>query len=69
MTLKYLLLMAISHITLQRSQQAPSANSHSTNKMGRAAYDTTYICSTKDSAAEDAIAMHRAKAAEAAVST
>jgi mannose-1-phosphate guanylyltransferase len=36
--------------------------------MGRGAYDTTYVCSTKDSAAAVAIAMHDANAAEAAVS-
>ena len=68
MTLEYLLLMAISHITLQRSQQSTHSTQPFTKKMGRAAYDTTYVCNTKDSAAEDAIAMHNAKAAEAAVS-
>jgi uncharacterized protein YuzE len=37
--------------------------------MGRGAYDTTYVCNDKDKAAAVAIAMHSAKAAEAAVST
>ena len=36
--------------------------------MGRAGYETTYVCSDKDSAAADAIAMHEVKRAEAAVS-
>ncbi|KAI4713743.1 hypothetical protein J4E89_001190 [Alternaria sp. Ai002NY15] len=35
-------------------------------KMGRAGYETTYVCNDKDSAAADAIAMHEVKRAEAA---
>jgi len=36
--------------------------------MGRAGYETTYVCNDKDSAAADAIAMHEVKRAEAAAS-
>ncbi|CAG5161155.1 uncharacterized protein ALTATR162_LOCUS5972 [Alternaria atra] len=41
-------------------------NTTSPRRMGRGAYDTTYVCNDKDSAAAVAIAMHSAKAAEAA---